>query len=111
MAKVFLDHLIDIDEVITVIDSHHLDPEDRQELVDLVDEILHHHILNVILNHLPPKHHQDFIARLHADPASPDHLAFLKTRITIDIESEIITHAQRIKSDLLKEIAKSSSRG
>jgi len=106
MAALFLDRLIEIEEVIAVIDSHDLDPQERDELVHLVDEILHHHLLNLILNHLPKEHHSDFISRLHADPSSTDHLEFLRARVTIDLESEIRSHAARIKKDLLSEVHK-----
>lgn len=110
MAKVFLDHLIEIDEVIALIDSHNLDPEEREELVHLVDEIVHHQVLNLILNHLPKEHHQEFISRLHSDPSSKTHLEFIKTKVTVDIESEIKSHASRLKKDLIWEVHKAKLR-
>ncbi len=49
MAKIFYDHLVMMEEIIVVIDQHDLSPKERQELISLVDQTLHHHILDVIL--------------------------------------------------------------
>jgi len=104
MTVVFFDHLIDIETITAELDVHDLDAEEKAELIKLVDEIFHHHILNIVLNHLPQEHHAEFIARLHADPTHPDHLTYLKDHGASNIEEEITKHTRRVKADLLKEI-------
>lgn len=111
MAKIFYDHLIAYEETIALLETHNLDPEEKGELIRLIDSIYHHHLLNLILNYLPPSHHQEFMARLYQDPASPELLIFLKDSITVvDIELEIQKHGQKIKNDIVKEIQKSQTR-
>lgn len=109
MAVVFFDHLIDIQAITAELDVHDLDAEEKAELINLVDEIFHHHILNVVLNHLPEEYHAEFIARLHADPTHPDHLTYLKDHGTVNIEEEITKHTQRVKADLLNEIKRAKT--
>lgn len=109
-AKLFYDHLIAYEETISILNIHDLDPDEKQELIQLIDEIFHHHLLNLILNYLPPHHHQEFLTLLSKDPSSPDLLIYLKSRITlVDIEIEIQKHGQKIKSDILKEVQKSKT--
>ena len=85
----FFDHLILIDEVTSALDAYDLPSQERAELVDLIHQTTHHHILNVILNHLPKHHHENFLTKFQAAPHDPELLAFLKKEIKADIESEI----------------------
>ena len=107
MSKVFYDHLIFIEEITSELDS--ADPEEREELVDLIDQTLHHHVLDLILTHLPQEQHQDFVTRLHTAPHDVTIIDYLKIHIP-DIESKITTHAAKIKKHLLSDIRKSKKR-
>lgn len=110
MSKKFYHHLIEYHETISILDSHHLAKEEMAELADLIDQIFHHHLLNLILTHLPSSHHRDFISRLTKNPADPHLLVYLKEKITVvDIETEIKKHGAKIKADILKDIHKSKS--
>jgi hypothetical protein len=104
MTKTFCDHLIYTTQVIAELDLHRMDAEERAELVELIDEIFHHHALNVIFNHLPKQFHDEFTDLLSSHPHDPRLIDYLKTKITIDIESEILTQSTRVKNDLLTEI-------
>ncbi len=103
----FYQHLIEIDEVITELDLHDVNAQEREELVNLIHEIVHHHTLNVILNHLPKDQHQKFLERFQASPHDQQLLEYLKSEISADIESEIRSQAAKIKKELLAEIRKS----
>ena len=107
MSHIFYDHLVNRHELTAEIDNYELEAEDRQELLDLIDETLHHHILNVILNHLPKDHHVEFMILLKTAPHDPQILEFIKPKITIDIESEIIIQAAKVKKEIVTEITKS----
>lgn len=106
MNNIFYDHLIHTQEVLDYLDSLQTEPEEKAELATLIDEIYHHHILNLILNHLPKSAHQEFVSLLLQNPNDPNHLTYLKTKISVDIEVEIQKHSERIKEDLIKEIKK-----
>lgn len=110
MSKIFYDHLVVRQDVISQLDAYAMDAEEKEELVKLIDEHLHHQILNVILNHLPKDKHERFITHLTRAPHDPALLDYLKTHIAIDIETEIKSHAAKVKADLLSEIHKSKTK-
>ena len=106
MSKVFYDHLILIPEVLSELDKYVSDPEEKTELIDLINQSLHHHTLDIILTHLSQDKHEQFLTRLKATPHDPSLLAFLKKEIKSDIESTIKVQAQLIKKEILAEIKK-----
>lgn len=111
MAKLFFDHLVNPQELIESLDLPTVSQEEKDELIQLADEILNHNLLNVILNHLPKIHHEEFIKKLHSAPHDPQLIVYLQERTEVDIEVEIKSHADRIKKDILADIHKSKSKG
>lgn len=105
MAKIFYDHLIVFEELIAELNS--LDNESKQEIIGLMDETLHHHILDTILTHLPKEHHGEFLERFHKAPHDPELLLFLKQYAVVDIEEKIKEKAKKVKRGLLSELKKS----
>lgn len=110
MSKLFFDHLILVDEVASQLDQFNLEPEDRAELLSLIDQTLHHHTLNVIFNLLPPEKHADFVGMYKTGPADVKLLAYLKKEIKEDIEAEIKKQADRVKKEILLEVSKAKKR-
>jgi len=53
MSKLFFDHLVIREEITAHLDTFVMDQEEKEEIIRIIDENLHHHVLNVILNHLP----------------------------------------------------------
>src|SRR3989344_2490410 len=106
MSTLFFDYLIHDQEVIAFLDTHDIDPEEREELVSLIDEIYHHRILNLILSHLAKDLHDEFASLLQQNPSHPDILIYLKAKIPIDIEGEITKHSEKVKNELIGEITK-----
>jgi hypothetical protein len=107
MSKIFYDHLVLREEITLELDNYHLSTEEKEDLINIIDETLHHHILNLILSHLPKTKHQEFISRLHTRPDDSGLLDFLKTHAGSGIEEDIKSHAAKIKKDILNEIKKS----
>lgn len=107
MAKTFADHLLNQHEIHLHLDLSVSDPQQKAELINLVDDIFTHHLLDTVLHHLPSKHHQDFIELLKQGLSDPKILDFLKSKIEIDIEHEIRTMAAKIKSEIKADIQKS----
>lgn len=105
--KYFYHHLIQIEDVTSLIDAHDLDKVEKEELLSLVDQIIHHHTLSVIFKHLPKNKHDAFLTAFHATPHDKQLLDYLKKEIKIDIESTIRTQAEKIKKEILSEIKKS----
>jgi len=110
MSKIFYDHLVIREEIDFELNRFQVDPEEQEELISLIDQTLHHHILNVILNHLPKEKHHEFISRLHADPNDDTLIDYLKTHAHPEIEAEIKKQAAKIKKEILADLKKSSRR-
>ncbi len=107
MSKIFYDHLINLEEVILTLDGQSIDEEEKEELVGLIDQTLHHRILKLILDHLPKEHHEAFLSRFHQAPHDPGLLVFIKEKVTVNIEEVICTEACCAKKEILSEIKKS----
>ena len=103
----FYDSLVILDEITSELDAYDLPLEERAEILGLIHHTTHQHLLNVILNHLPQEHHENFLTKFQATPADPELLAFLKKEIKANIVSEIKIQAARIKKEIMDEIKKS----
>ncbi len=104
MSKIFYDHLIIIEEITAVLDEHKLSPKERTELLQLMDQTLHHRILDVILTLLPKEHHETFLTRFHKAPHDAGLIPFLKDTTGVDIEREILREANIVKKELVGTI-------
>ncbi len=104
---IFYDHLIIIEEVIAVLDEQGLSRKERTEILNLIDETLHHHILDEILNLLPKTHHAEFLIMFHKRPDDPTLLTFLREHTQTDIDKAIMKRAGETKKDLIEVIKKS----
>ncbi|MCL4390292.1 MAG: hypothetical protein M1484_00030 [Patescibacteria group bacterium] len=104
MVKIFYDHLVLREEVIAVLDKHEIAVEEREELIELVDETLHHRVLDVILTHLPAAKHEEFLTKFHQAPHDPKLLNYLQAQTPVDIEAAIRAAAAAAKQELLDEI-------
>ena len=104
MSKLFFDHLVIREEITAHLDTFVMDQEEKEEIIRIIDENLHHHVLNVILNHLPKEHHATFMELVIKTPHDPSVLDFVKSKVEVDIEEEIKNIAARIKKEILSEI-------
>lgn len=102
MSKVFYDHLIVLEEVELELDKLDLDRGERDELEHLIDELVHHRVLDRILIQLPRHHHADFLDRFHRAPHDQYLLQWLDERIEESVEDHIKTVEDHIKNELVK---------
>ncbi|MBI3289872.1 hypothetical protein HYZ78_00575 [Candidatus Microgenomates bacterium] len=106
MSKIFYDHLIIIEDLEGVVksDSH----EEREELHQLIDEMIHHRVLGCILDHLPRVHHEEFLEKFHEKPYDESLVNYLqeKTPQDVDIEEKIKEEVAKLKKELLKDLKK-----
>ena len=106
MSKLFYDHLIILTEVETEIKSMAETEEERHELWQIVDEILHHRILHLFLDKLPEMHHDEFLHRFHKSPHDENLLGFLNERIEESVEDLVKEEMELLTSEILREIRK-----
>ena len=108
MPKVFYDHLIGLEEISLELKGYNLQKEEYDELIGIAGETLHHHVLNIILTHLPKDKHQIFLETFSLTPHDPKLMDFLKNEGLIEIEEKISIQIKKIKTEILNEIARSS---
>lgn len=96
--KHFYSHLIQIESVITELDTLNLDQEQKDHLASLIDSSLHHTILDAVLSELPLADKRVFLNQLKED----DHnkiWEFLNSKID-NIEDKIKKAADDLKVEL-----------
>ncbi len=104
MSKVFYDHLIVLKEVDVFIKKATDSQEEKEELWGLVDEIVHHKVLDVILGKLPRSHHNDFLEMFHSHPHDENLMSYLKEKIGENIEEIIRQEIGDLALNLLEDI-------
>ncbi|OGM57221.1 hypothetical protein A2955_00975 [Candidatus Woesebacteria bacterium RIFCSPLOWO2_01_FULL_37_19] len=104
MSKIFYDHLIIIDEFDSLIKESTDTVEEREELWKLVDEIIHHKVLDVIFSNLPSQHHQEFLEMFHNAPYDEGHIDYLNERIGNDIEKIIKDEVDKLYDEILRNL-------
>lgn len=104
MSKIFYDHLIDLSEVEKEIKKNIKDPEERAEIYQLVDEIIHHRIVGCILDQLPEVHHKEFLTQLSERPHDENIFLYLKDKISQDVQDFIRREMYNLGSELLQLI-------
>lgn len=104
MSKIFYDHLIILTEVETEIKSMVETEEERHELWQIVDEIIHHRVLGCIMDKLPHGYHDEFLEKFHKTPYDESLLDYLKEKINEDVEELIKGEVNGLASEILKEI-------
>lgn len=110
MKKVFYDHLVLIEEVVMELDTHELDPNDREELIRLADENLHHQVLDLILKELPKTKHEFFLDHFQKAPEDEKLLHYLRREIGEEIEERIKVEAAKVKKEILAEIKRTKKK-
>lgn len=109
MSKLFYDHLIVLEEVEIELGKFSMDKEEKQELEHLIEEMIHHRVMDRILTHLPRHHHAEFLDRFHKAPYDPELIAYLNERIEESVEEHIQDEIGKLKKEILEDIKSSKS--
>ncbi|OGG24121.1 hypothetical protein A3A79_02910 [Candidatus Gottesmanbacteria bacterium RIFCSPLOWO2_01_FULL_43_11b] len=99
MTKRFYDNLIFFEEIVAVVGN-------KKDILKIIDDTLHTHILDEILSHLPKHYHGTFLTHFQNNPTDINLLEFLKKEAREDIEKVIAMRAKRVKKELLTEVKK-----
>ena len=76
---------------------------EKEEILQLVDENIHHQVLNAILKKLPNEKHEEFLLALYHRPTDKNLLEELKKDIE-NIEEIITQEVTKVKAEILTEI-------
>ncbi len=103
-TTLFYSHLINLKDLIRQLQSFGLRPEEHDEIIEIVEDTLHHRILIAILDILPEEHHEVFIARFTKTPHDRELLKFLRENAVSDPEVKIMSEAEIAKREFLFDI-------
>jgi hypothetical protein len=102
MSKVFYDRLISLEQLEKEIKKHAKTKEEREELYELVDEMIHHKVVGCILDKLPNNHHKEFLTKFAKRPYDDGLMDYLKEKIVDDVEEFIRAEINSLAVELLK---------
>lgn len=104
MSKLFYDHLIILEELEHHIKSAAQTPEEKEELWNIVDEIVHHRVLGCILEGLPNEYHREFLDKFHDAPHDDTLMDYINFRTEGNVESAIKEEVNILAKELLEEL-------
>lgn len=107
MSKLFYDHLTNFETINVLIHQITENKDEKEELWHIVEHILHHRVLEFILDSLHPHHHDTFIVMYHDAPYDHSILFFLKDKIHSGFDKDLEKYLQKLESELIKEITHS----
>lgn len=100
MSKIFYDPLITLEKVEKKINKHFGSHQQKLEIWDIIDTLIHHRFLNIILEILPEKHQPSFILNFNKNPYDPSLLKFLKEK-SPEIENYLSNEAETLTQEIL----------
>ncbi len=108
MSKLFFDNLIDLSEIDKKIKKVATSQIEREELWQLVDEIVHHKVMGCVLDNLPQDNHEEFLEMYHKNPHDEKSIfEYLKNKVGKNMKEIIRQEIGALSSDLLEEIKSS----
>lgn len=103
MSTLFYDHLIKLHTLDHQIKSLELTAKELEDLHDSIDQLIQHHVVEIILDVLDQDQHHIFIARIQANPHDPQILHWLNTHIE-NIEAIIQAEISQLEHQLLQQL-------
>jgi len=104
MSRLYYDRIIVLEDVERQIGLVAQSPEEKSELWEIVDEMVHHRVLGCILNRLSTKHHQEFLEKFESAPYDESLFDYLKEKIGDNIEELIKQEIGGLAFEILQEI-------
>lgn len=102
--KAFYSSLVDLEDLEAEINNFPLSDEERYEIIHIVDDILHHKVMDSIMNILPVEHHKKFVEWFSQTPHDQELLDFLREHATTDPEAKILTVTEVVKREIVFDL-------
>lgn len=104
MSKLFFDSLVTLGDVDSEIKKIAKSKEEKEELWQIVDEMVHHRVMGCVLDRLPKENHSEFLERFEAAPYDESLMDYLKEKIGENVEELIKQEIGSLAFELLEEI-------
>ncbi len=101
MSIIFYDKLVVISSLDKKIKKLTESSEERQEMWQMVEEIIHHKVLGCCLDNLPHEHHSEFLDMFHKAPHDQNLLKYLNEKSKKDMKKIIKEEIKKLTKDLL----------
>lgn len=102
MSKIFYDHLVVFADLEYKMTTLFFKPGEKEKVQHLIEETVHYRVMTKILDHLPKKHHEEFLNLFYEAPHHPKLLEFLKSKV-VDIEDLIREEINVLEKAFLKD--------
>src|SRR6185369_11635403 len=100
MSIIFYDHLLILDDIHMVINESARTREEKEELWQIFDEMIHHRMMNTVLDHLPKIYHGEFLEIFARTPHDKKLLKYLSDKSQKDIKKIIKEESKRLNSEI-----------
>lgn len=104
MNKIFYWHLVEMSPLKTKLADRGVEESDLFEILDHVEEIIHHRTLSLIFDSLPIEHHQEFTSRLVKNPQAKEIWSFINEKAQKDLSLEIEKNIRETIMEILEEL-------
>lgn len=101
MSKIFWDNFIDLTKVEKKIKKIVKNPDEREEIYALIDEIVHHRCLGCILDNLPQSEHKNFISEFSKRPHDESLFDYLREKVEVDFKEFIKMEMHALMDEIL----------
>ena len=102
MSKIFYDHLVVLADLEYKMTTLSFKPGEKEKVQHLIEETVHYRVMTKILDHLPKKHHNEFLNLFYEAPHHPKLLEFLKSKVE-NIEDLIREEINSLEKAFLKD--------
>ena len=106
MSKLFFDKHVSLEKVEKYVNQITQSLEEKEEIWQILDEVVHHKVLHCILNELDAKHHEEFIIKLHSAPHDESLLDYLADKIQKDIGTFLRAEIESLEHEILKDLSR-----
>lgn len=109
MSHVYYDSLLDLEPVEQAINSLATTATEKHKLWHIVDEMVHHSVLDCVLDNLDEAHHQEYLSLFATAPQDEHILAYLGEHIEQDISQLIRDRIARLVTEILADLTPDSN--
>jgi hypothetical protein len=104
MSLVYYDHLVSFENLEKKIGEAIETVEEREELWQLIDEIVHHRVLDLILGSIPEEYHYEFLTMVQTCPYDDQILPFADQFSDDNLEDVILQEVENLENEIVEEI-------
>ena len=104
MGKIFYDNLVKLTKVEEHINKIADTNEEKQEMWAIVDSIVHHKMMDTILQNLREELHQEFVEKFSKSPHDESHFDYLTKHIGQDVRTFLRFELERLTVVILEEL-------